>query len=336
MLFVVFLTLGYFQKLKQPAVAEAFGGLVCDAIIPIGEVPEDIKGLMDIVYQNYQANVEDVKAAVGSLTEIVALLTENPEVCHFDRCYPEVVDTGPDFALKFNALVKSGEIVGAHLPICTPKAALGQPCPVIDELAITHFKELEGSLRASAKEIEELFSEKTELVTEETAQEGETPYVTKLTRLEAVQRNIDLVDRWLNPSSVINCALSERERDLIKAGKLPEMLKEPMRCKDALEQGLYKRPTPWSEKCQDECGAGLSDDCVKCLAKCEGISAIAKLNCKMYSDQSEQCGNVCKKGFSPDCTNCLCEGLSDKECTTLLCGSANNWLCCHALPLEKQ
>ncbi len=337
----VLLAVGFLQKEEEPVKASGLGDMVCDAIIPVGEAAEEVKAIMDIVYKAYRGSVKDMISSSGYLTELIALISENNEVCDFEKCKPRVDDIGPDLKLKYNALVKSGEIVGAHLPLCIKDGGVGEPCPVIDDHVLASFINLQSVLHGAGANIHDLFSKKTEFVTEETKHPGEIPYVTKITRLEAVQRKLELVDKWLTPSvgTQHSCVLSTVDKKRALAGKIGDVF--PIQCAIALEQGHYW-PEAWSEVCIDECNDGADEDCVECLAKCEGKSVLAQINCILYNKtEVGNCGSVCSGSLNDECFECLCtdgqgHALSRENCIEWLCGgSYYNWVCCHETSLEK-
>ncbi|MBM4177505.1 hypothetical protein FJ208_01760, partial [Candidatus Gribaldobacteria bacterium] len=133
------------------------------------------------------------------------------------------------------------------------------------------------------------------------------------------------------------------ERELVAQGKLPNRTK--LLCLEALSAGYYTKPKPWSEYCETECLAGLTEECNACLRKCEGTSFLAKLNCEIYllaNDPTCQaggincCGVECSSGFNASCENCLCKDpitqkpLSQEKCLMKVCaGSLENYMCCY-------
>ena len=338
--FSAFLSIGFLQKEEQQVKAEQFSNLVCDQIIPVGEAAEEVKEIMDIVFQEYKESASDIMSATKYLTEVIALLSDNDEVCDFTKCKPQVDDIGPDLTLKYTAIIKSGEIAGAHLPLCVKDGGVGEPCPVIDEHVVDTFSYLKKSLNGSGKNIHDLFSIKTEFVTEETKHEGETPYETKITRLEAAQRILELVDMWLTPSvgTMKSCALSELDKKKVRDGKMGDVF--PIQCAKAIEEGYYW-PRAWSDDCVEECQEEVTKECKECLGRCEGKSTLAKINCVIYNKtKPKTCGSMCDKGPTEDCLSCLCSDglghpLSNENCIAWLCGNYYNWVCCHETSLKQ-
>ena len=330
-LFLTLLILAFLSNQKNPVSAQEFTltQITCDEPIPIGEAADLVSEILNTVYKELKDSQDYIDFAVSHTKEMIAELYVYPEtICDFSKCYPRVVNLGPGVTLEIDYFWDTKEITGLCVPLCKALECAGDPCPDLKDHLET-IKAAKGQINSSQEIINEIFTKKDFPVTEEIRKEGDGAYITKY---EAANRKLRLAREWLHSSAEIekrSCSLSALEREKVEAGELGD--RYPMRCVDSLEQRLYW-PRAWSESCQDECTEKVpTDKCKICLVKCEGTSALAKINCKIYRD----CGNKCQREFTPECKQCLCEGMSEKECVAWICGgSTSNWVCCHEAPLE--
>ncbi|MDD5738942.1 MAG: hypothetical protein PHY72_03425 [Candidatus Pacebacteria bacterium] len=318
--------------------------IICEEPIPVGIAIKKTVGFLNQVYQRYQG--ETVKDASKQMDDLMSLIANNGKVCDFDRCKADVGNTGPDATLNLNAYFWSGSYTYS-VPGCKLKPATSNPCPDLANSADSLAKTA-AALSSQADNIHALFGSKNEVVPKGLEQSGEVAGETKISDVDLVRRYIDNVDKfWLTPNPQGNtCALSELDRARISQGKMGE--KYPMQCLDALSKDMYTIKA-WSPECEKEC-ATFSQGCKDCLAKCEGESVYATLNCKIYSDSFNDkcapfkdvagpfqcCGKYCADGFNSQCKECLCEGLTQEECLDWICGGSKaNWVCCHEEPIQN-
>lgn len=324
----ILLVFAFLTNEKVPVSAQV--GVVCDEPIPTGESLEEGLKLMNDTYRELQNLRVYLTFAIEELQSAVSDLSQNPEeVCNFSVCQPQVIDVAPALKLDVSFFGKKTLLEG-HIPHCIPKECIGNPCPDLDD----HLEVLEGmksAIEGSYEIISDIFNQKTVLITLDIKKGGEG-LGDLITKAELARRKLELSREWLHPAAEIgkrSCALSEPERKKVEAGEMGE--RYPMRCTDALKQGLYW-PRVWSENCQDICQEGPTGECKTCLgdpAK-KGTSVLAEINYKIYG----VCGTPCQE-ISPECFNCLCAGLSEEECTAWICGgNYNNYVCCHQTPLE--
>jgi len=351
--FVFLSVYGYLNKEEKEISAEEVGSWTCSFIVPVASPIEESSELMNFVFKEYQNNASRyLDSVVEHALGIVDALSQGQDgiPCDFSKCQAEVAEAepgrvsnvAPDFTIEFDAYVWKGSL-SARPAFCSPGECVGDPCSLSNIRAQKEeLAKLKAAFVESYTRINDLFSTPIVPVDYFTRQEGENADseegpVTLITRQEAVKR----IALWAYRELEF-CSLSTRERELVKAGKLGD--RKVLRCKDALEQGIYKRPKPWSEKCEEECKAGLTEECAACLKECKGSSFLANLNCKMYREEDHSkcgesqkcCGQFCKQGFSPECRECMCEGLTDIACTDLVCaGSGDNYMCCHQGTLER-
>lgn len=351
---VVLLVFGLSQK-RAPVVAQEQGKWTCSFVAPVGAPLKKSSALVNEVYKEYNKAAGYLTTAITSAQGALASISENDNVCDFTKCYAERDNSNnisPDFKLGITSGIGIGglsipslipidfDLVTARAPLCAKRDCLGDPCS-LDVLRrnLAELESLRLSFEKSYTNISDLFSKKTEAITYDLA-EKESEIGLNVTKKEAVERSILWAENELN-----FCALTDRERELVKAGKLGD--RKLMRCVDAVQQGLYERPKIWSEKCDKECKSGTEQglkECVECLQKCEGTSLLAQLNCKMLRPEDgpaclpngKCCGEHCANGFDEECSACLCDGLSEKQCYELVCGgSVDNYMCCHQGSLEK-
>jgi len=369
--FIGFLVVGYYTQEPSPTVvAQEYGTLRCNGpIVPNGSVSEDVIELLDTVYRAYQDTALDLQAAISHAQIIWASLNQTDDVCDFSKCRAEIannstdetVNIAPDFGLILNAYIVKAE-VGIRPGICDPGPAVGDPCSIADIRAnLEQLQMLNSSFLAGYMQIHNLFATENIPVTADTSikkddylgrdkedgPENADPSkgdVDMLTPQEEVRRKIEVAEGLIDL-----CTLSELERKQFKAGKRGN--KKLEKCIDALKNGTYEHPEPWSEACKGECSAGPTQTCVDCLGECKGTSILARMNCRIYSlstgpDFPENCsngadptccGNVCRDDYySRECDQCLSKGLDEDEFESFLCGgSVKNWICCSAVPLEK-
>ncbi len=317
---------------NKKTLVSAQAGLVCDEPIPTGESLEQGLELMSDAYRELQNLRDYLTFAIEEFqSEVSDLYQDAEEVCNFSVCRPQVIDIAPALKLKVSYIFGTKTLIGAHIPLCTPKDCAGNPCPDLDD----HLEVLEAmknGINGSYEIIRDIFTQETVPITMDIKRETEElgQFITKA---ELARRKLELSREWLHPTAEAqkrSCALSELERKKVDAGEIGD--RYPMRCTDALSQGLYW-PRAWSESCQDDCKEGPTEECKTCLGQDPGLfaSVLAKINFKIYGI----CGTFCQEELSLECLNCLCADLSEKECTTWLCGgNYNNYVCCHETPLE--
>lgn len=326
----ILLVFAFLTNKKTPVSAQV--GLVCDEPIPTAESLEQSLELMADTYRELQNLRDYLTFALEELQSEVSDLYQDPEeVCDFSVCRPQVIDTAPALKLKVSYFFGVSTLAEAHIPLCTPKECLGNPCPDLND----HLEVLEGmksGIEGSYEIIRDIFTQETVPITMDIKKETEElgDFIRKP---ELVRRKLELSREWLHPTAEAqkrSCALSELERKKVDAGEIGE--RYPMRCTDALSQGLYW-PRVWSENCENDCNEGPTEECKACLGQDPGLlaSVLAKINFKIYGI----CGTFCQEELSLECLNCLCADLSEKECTAWLCGgNYNNYVCCHETPLE--
>lgn len=358
--FAGFLALGYYSQPPEEEVsAQEFGALTCNGpIIPNGQVAEDVVELMNVVFKEYQLASGNLRTIINQGQGLLAAVSQTEDVCDFSKCQPQMVNNrpgevsniAPNFFLQLNAYAIKGQ-VGIRPGLCSESECAGDPCAIGDIRSnIEAMANLVTSFSASYNNIHDTFSAKSQAVTEDTRIKAndyknrqEEPIGAPITKQEEIKRKIEAVEGLIEL-----CSLSELERQMVKAGKLGE--KKLKKCIDALKDGAYEHPIPWSEACSQECSGGDTQRCVECLGSCQGTSILARLNCRIYSVKTGAdapkncgngkdpacCGNVCKDNFdSPLCNECLCKGLTTEECNAWICGGhLHNWICCSAAPLK--
>lgn len=358
--FIGFLTLGYYSKEPDEVVlAQEFGALECNGpIVPNGAVSEEIIRLVNVVFKQYQLSAGYLQSAINHAQGLIVALTQTENVCDFSKCGAEmtnnkpgeVSNVAPDFSLMLNAYVVKGE-VGIRPGLCTDREGVGDPCSIKDiRSSVEHLDFLTSAFKGSYGEIHRVFSTKSESATEDTRikandylERTEESVGELMTKQEEIKRKLEAVEGLIEL-----CSLSELERKMAEQGRMGE--RKLKKCIDALRDGTYEHPEPWSEACENECSVGPSEECIECLGECEGTSILSKLNCRIYSEKTGAntpencsngedascCGSVCKDDYdSPACDDCLCAGLSREECNAWLCGGHfHNWICCSAVPID--
>lgn len=373
--FIGFLAVGYWYKTEGPAMAVDYNAnteIVCEEPIPVGIAIDTTVNFLDKIYQLYQGDeVKTASKAVDAL--MTAIASKDGKICDFNDpkkgCQAQVGTAGPDATVQLTSGIGVEALIGTEpihytyeVPSCKFKEATGNPCPdlssYVGEQTPAEWAEnpellsLDGlaeSLTAQADNIHGLFSVADTPVPYGLAKSGEDVGETMITKVDLVKRYIADIDSWLTPSPQKNtCALSELDRIRISQGKMGD--KFPLQCMDALSKEMYT-PKAWSEKCQDECET-FSQECKNCLAKCEGKSVYASLNCKIYSTGSNKlctppvvvsgpasqqcCGQFCADGFNTQCKECLCQDLTQEQCLDWICGGSKaNWVCCHEEPIKS-
>lgn len=279
---------------------EPFSSLVCQDIIPIGEVFEETLSLMQDTYQELQNAHFYLSLVVEQLQSEVGELFRDPEkICDFSVCQPQVIDTAPTFELRISYLFGSTPIFGLHVPNCEPKECVGEPCPEIDNY-LKNLKAFREGIKGAHEVVRDIFTTPSVPITKELQKEGET-IGDLLRRPTAVLRKLKLARSWLKSGALIggrkSCTLSKLEREKVALGELGERF--PMRCVEAFEQRIYL-PKEWAKKCQNECADFLSEECIKCL--CQG-------------DDGNQ--------------------LPERKCLARLCGGSYfNYVCCQKEAIE--
>lgn len=355
------ITIGFvlFLYFKNPFKVKAESPIVCTEPIPIGVTIEKTQNLLDELYQKFEKLRDFLDIQVSVATQIVGEITnptDSNEVCDFSKCVPpplvrleDVSETGlgrnesPELEIAITTGVPGVDVSLAKgtfcVGICASRSCLENPCP-----DLTKYQQL---IKKIPQETEDLYNEVKELllskkypITSEIKKEKEVIAENQLNLLEYLKRYLELSRDWLTISGPagekISCVMTELERKKFEAGK--GEWRGPRKCLTALEEGNYW-PRAWSENCKRECQKwGIpSQECKECLAKCEGSSFLAKINCKIYSDSKKGgCQSYCwENPFSGECLECICKGLSPRECQAYLCGgSVLNWVCCSEAPLE--
>lgn len=380
-LFIGFLILGYYSKVpEQEVLAQEYGRLTCNGpIIPNGQIAEDVVRLINVVFKEYQFASSYLGTVINYGQNLLAAISQSDDVCDFSRCQPnmannmpgEVSNVAPDFILELNAYIVKGR-VGIRPGICAPGECIGDPCAIGDiRSSVKGMYNLRSTFAASYNIIHNTFEKKSQAVTEDTRikendylrrDKPDGPEPSKVENADPAQGPVDMITKKEDISRRIEavegllelCSLSELEREMIRAGKMGH--KTVRKCIDALKDGSYEYPEPWSEACEDLCSAGPTEWCIDCLSKCGGTSILAKLNCRIYGTEDSIevpenskncsngaddscCGDECGGGyfdyFSPDCDECLSKGLTGDEKEAWLCGGhLHNWICCSAVPLN--
>ncbi len=325
------------QARAQENVGE--GEWTCSVVIPEGVPLQMSSEILNGVYKEYIRAAGALETAISSGQLTAGALSEHPDVCNFAKCTAEGENISPDFVLGVKPLLFLDFLkfdgLAFRPPICAKKECVGDPCSLsVLRATIDEMKATQAALKMNYTNIRNIFTEPTETITYDLAiKEEDIGKGKKITKKDYVNQSIEWAQEELK-----SCGLTQAERVLVSEGKLSD--RQEMLCLEALSSGYYTRPKPWSEKCEQECGAGLNDECVKCLRKCEGDSFLAKLNCEMYRLPEDTtckageacCGKVCSEGFSPACETCLCDrqGLSKEQCLMKVCGGAlENFMCCY-------
>ena len=323
--FIGVLAFSFWQKNKDQAMAQDFLGetkIVCEEPIPVGLAIDQAVSFLNDVYQTYQGDT--IKTARDQVNDLVAIINANGNgsVCDFNECKAQVATGGPKATLEVKAVpLLPGKVdYGYTVPTCNIKEGVGNPCPSLSAFLRKGptnpvvLEDFQNILNSQADNIHLLFEGKDQDIPANLIKEGEVAGVTKTSKADLVYRYVDDVEKnWFTPNPQSNtCALSQLERTRISQGLMGE--KYPLSCLSALAQGIYS-PKPWSETCQTECADNqLSDECRACLARCEGESVYATLNCKMYSFGS-------KASDPQQCSQCKNEETS--VCDANECNSGN-------------
>ena len=350
--FSIFVTAGYYSSQSRANFViaqdeELPADFVCDFPIPAANALKSSVKLIDSVYQEYQVSTGYLNAVISTLNGVFGSIGSD-NVCDFSECFPKSANAIPgsvsnisfDFDLDLATLFQTVNLVNIRPPLCVPGKCVGDPCK-LGELRdyLKELKSLENLFATSYNNIHTLFSEPTEIITYDLAltTNGATDEGGLLTKQDAILREIDVADRELE-----FCKLTAVERKRKMAGEHIE--RNTMRCDLALEAGVYW-PRAWSEKCTEECSFGdATEECIACLAKCEGTSVLADINCKIYREgdyekcgvEGKCCGLECKKGMTAECNSCLRGSSSDQEYRDWLCwGTDRNPVCCYKGSLDE-
>jgi len=311
--------------------------IFCNEPIPTGKTWHDVLGIMHDVYDQLQGIKGSLDLGAKELETAVVALNENPNICDFRACSPQVINQGPDISLKVSYIVGTKTVLSGRIPLCKPKQCIGQPCPDIDKYLKT-LKEVRDSVKSSRQTIHDMFTKETAAVGEDLKKENENPW-DKITLPEKAERELQLAREWFHPAAGYrkSCALNETEKIKAEEGEIGDVY--PARCVDALEMGIYW-PKPWSKACQSECQKGPNKECRECLGgerSCKEDSVLAKINCHIYG----ACQDKCQGELSKECLQCLCRDesgkeLSEEECIAWVCGgNYYNYVCCHSKPLKQ-
>ncbi|OIO45635.1 hypothetical protein COX24_01175 [bacterium (Candidatus Gribaldobacteria) CG23_combo_of_CG06-09_8_20_14_all_37_87_8] len=333
------------EKVPQGAQAQenlSDGEWTCRVIVPEGLPLQRSSEILNGVYKEYIKAAGYLESAISSGQLTAGALSQHKDVCDFAKCVAEADNIAPDLILGVKPLLFMDFLkfdgLSVRPPICAKKDCVGDPCSVaVLNATIEEMKITQEALKGSYENIRAIFLDKTETVTYDLAQDPKD-IGNKLTKKEFVEQSIE----WAQEELKI-CGLTQAERALASEGKIQQ--RKELLCLEALSSGYYTRPKPWSEKCEQECVAGLNEDCVKCLKECQGDSFLAKLNCEMYRLPSDAncepaevccvtecadnsligqvsceicrqkpckpgnlcCGEVCSEGFNAACEACLCK-----------------------------
>jgi len=332
--FCLLLGMSFLSRIKTPKVEaeirEPSGSLVCSEPIPTGNTWHDVLGIMRVVYSQYQNVKNSLNLAVKELQSAVLELNENPNICDFRACSPEIINQGPEVSLDVSYVVGKKTLLSGTIPLCKPKECIGQPCPNIDK-HLKIIKEIAKSIRVSQKSINFIFTEKNIEVGELLKKKGESAS-DKITLPEKAKRELQFVREWFHPSAGYrkSCSLNKEERRKAEAGEISNVY--PLRCLDALKGGFYW-PKPWSKVCEKKCKDGPTKSCIGCLgsfASCSENTYLAKINCRIY----KMCKKECEEGISEECLTCLCSIYPEEEkCIAWICGgNPYNYVCCEEKP----
>ena len=316
--------------------------LRCSEPIPTGDSYESVFALNAEVYNEYVNLRNYIRSAVEQVqSEVTELYRKDGKVCDFSLCMPYVIDQGPILELEVSYLVGKKKITGVHLPLCTPLECIGEPCPDLTKY-LEHITGLKNAVKASHEIIDEMFNLPSVPVTEDLRRRESVGTLIK--RTEEIYRKLQLSREWLHAAAEKgwkSCSLSKSDRKKVASGEIGD--RYPMRCVDALAQGIYW-PKMWSEECSKSCRPE-SDiiECKACLSyDSSDTSVLARINYKIYNT----CSNVCNEELNENCRNCLCtiktneekikyakekgETMTDDECIAWICGgSYYNDVCCY-------
>jgi len=333
--------LNIFSQGEETSAQQYFSEPTCNQIIPVGEAYEQTILLLNEVYRQFIEGQHLLSLADKQGETALAEMKEKDEFCDFSLCSPQVVDQGPDFKLKLDYLLGTETLAGIHFPLCQAKECIGEPCPNLAKY-LKELKTVKDGLKGSYEVIKDIFEEKTITLTLDTLREENEEVGDLVTRPEMAFRQLSLARAWLHSSTVFpnkkNCMPTDSELNKIAEGEIGN--RYPMRCTDALEQGIYW-PKPWSEECDDVCQNERTptEECKQCLAKCEGNSNLADINCRIY----DKCSDVCQEGkYDKKCEECLCvdnqgKPMNEESCTSWICGgSYYNYVCCYEIPLGSE
>ncbi|MFH0739601.1 MAG: hypothetical protein V1819_01390 [bacterium] len=312
--FIGFLAYGYFFKVNRDLSAQTFapgeGDVICEEVIPIGNSLVAATELYDEVYQAYKNSA--IKNASEQMNALVIALNNEGKVCDFDKCAPQADTGGPDATLEAKPLPGlPGKKLTYEVPTCQLKDATGNPCPDLTQFITpgkdTSLDDLAQKLKTQADNIHAIFETKTAIVPLGMEEENEVAGKTMISKKDLAMRYINAVETLLTPRPG-SCAVTELERQRIDQNKMGP--RYPEQCLEALAKDMYA-PKAWSEACKEEC-ATFTQECKDCLARCEGNSVYATLNCKIYStgkqpEESSKCYQ-CKDNPT---TNVPCD---EKEC----------------------
>lgn len=348
--FIAIFCIGLFlRQEKEPELAvsaqESVDELLCATPIPIGEVVEETIDIMDEVFQIYQRQAHSLTLAIQNIQGVVASLTENPEVCDFSQCKPQVVNIGPTLGIAFDSFIF--DPIGLYFrvpPICKPKECIGQPCPdlspyVQGKIGAKGFVGLDTIQKlfvGASATIYKTFSDKPILISKEMRLPTDPIIDARLTQIESTLRKVEIAKNLTTPWSGIGkktCVLNELEKAKLAMGEINP--RKPELCKTAFEQGRYW-PEAWSYYCdrKNECQYGPDEDCKECLKKDESrdeFSWHGKINYKLYKTCEDECKD--KQSFDDVCFNCFCEEYIEKgepeKCFDWICGGSSlNFVCC--------
>jgi len=323
--------------------------LQCSEPIPTGEAYEKTFMLTTETYNEYVNLRNYLSSAVKQIqSEVSELYRKDEKACDFSLCAPLVIDQAPDIKLKVSYIIGTATTINVHLPLCKTQPCIGQPCSDMKKY-IEEITGLRNAVKASHEVIDEMFNLETYPVTADIQKKESLGSLIR--RPEEVHRRQQLAREWLHAAAdkgKNSCSLSERERKKVVLGEIGD--RYPMRCVDALDQGLYW-PRIWSENCSKKCRPESDiDKCKKCLSNDKnGTSILAEINYKTYGICQDSCDNQ----FDEQCKQCMCkiqtnnerakygkdvgEQMTDDECVAWLCGgSYYNNVCCYEELIEVE
>ncbi len=343
---------GYWQKPERKVSAFATGS--CGQFgrpIPIGEVLDGAVDVMDQVFQIYQSQTNNLNLAIENITEIIALTSENKEVCDFGKCQAEVGNQGPTWTISLDTLFWDNwdfSLPGLP-PMCSPQECTGQPCPdlfpyvrdLAGEKGFVGLGTLKKTFGVSVGLLADWFKDEVKIVTNDIAKADAGSL---LTRVDFLKRKIELAREWLTPYSGFGqrtCVANESDRKLIERGELDPIVIQ--NCWDILlgsEDGYFWPAQP--KECEasfkqvngemvltDQCQSWVDDSCNTDNRK---VSWSADINCQIFQDCHQEC--AVKESIDFECNQCLCQKFGDDDDANLRCrdwvcgGSYLNFTCC--------
>lgn len=346
---------------------------VCDEVIPVGNVFNDTKQLMDDVFQEYRNAQVMLDASVRSMVATIDLMTSksnSEEVCDYNKCVVETRDdgqvknAGPDVVLKVDPGIGGAQdIAKMNVPVCPEVDCGGTPCNNLN-VEIKKLKSLRNGFLDAQENVHKMLYAQSEKIGYDNLRTDYEDPEGPISRPDKIRRGIELVRNWLTPATGLrrSCAMTESDKAKAEDGRSGSW--GPVKCLEARESQAYW-PRAWSEKCKDKCtdDYDVSKECKECLADAKKWapliaqvddslvwwqakknvvsygSILARLNLTMYGECQKDCKG---EALSDKCVKCLCEkgtGRKDytpEQCTAWLCGGSNyNWTCCREQGMSR-